>query len=382
MLEKVIVIAGPTASGKTSASIEIARRYNGEIISADSMQIYKYMNIGTAKPDENEKNGIKHYMMDFVEPWEEYSVADYVKSAKEAIKTVIKRGKLPIVCGGTGLYINSLVENIKYDCMPANDEKVFNEIENLYTNARDEKLTYYVQNGPQSILKDKNEYCKYSMPDNIDNIFNVCERKIEKNSNIKHFYESKQDFDANADAIMMAELNARIELHKLLTIEDSGAAEVIHYNNVKRVMRALGMKRCTGKTLAERNAESKAEAPEFDFKVYAIDTDRDVLYDRINVRVDFMLEAGLLDEVKKVMTVCEKAYIEGVSKQKGLSRTALQAIGYKEFINYFNGECDLNTAIERVKKGSRNYAKRQITWFRKPTWINWIGLDDLKNISL
>lgn len=295
MSVKALAIAGPTASGKTSAAIALAHRYNGEIISADSMQIYKHMNIGTAKPDEAEREGIPHYMLDVVEPWEEYSVAQYAENARACIREVIKKGKLPIVVGGTGLYINTLVENIEYSSSPEMDTEILAEIEKFYA-------------------------------------------------------------ESGAEA-----------LHSVLEKEDPEAAEQIHFNNVKRVVRALGMKRTTGLTLAQRNAASKSSPKEFDFTVYAIDTPRDVLYNRINVRVDKMLEMGLLDEVKHVMALCENK----------LSKTALQAIGYKEFIDYFNGICDLDTAIERVKQGSRNYAKRQLTWFRKPSWVNWISLDEL-----
>jgi tRNA dimethylallyltransferase len=253
------------------------------------------MNIGTAKPDEAEKEGIPHYMLDVVEPWEEYSVAQYAENARACIREVIKKGKLPIVVGGTGLYINTLVENIEYSASPEMDTEILAEIEK-----------FYAENGAEA-------------------------------------------------------------LHSVLESEDPEAAKQIHFNNVKRVIRALGMKRTTGLTLAQRNAASKSSPKEFDFTVYAIDTPRDVLYNRINVRVDKMLEMGLLDEVKHVMALCENK----------LSKTALQAIGYKEFIDYFNGICDLDTAIERVKQGSRNYAKRQLTWFRKPSWVNWISLDEL-----
>lgn len=295
MSVKALAIAGPTASGKTSAAIALAHRYNGEIISADSMQIYKHMNIGTAKPDEEEREGIPHYMLDVVEPWEEYSVAQYAEQARACIREVANKGKLPIVVGGTGLYINTLVDNIEYSASPEMNPDVLAEIE-----------YFYAEKGAE-------------------------------------------------------------ELHLLLEKEDPEAAKQIHFNNIKRVIRALGMKRSTGLTLEQRNAVSKSSPKEFDFTVYAIDTPRNVLYNRINVRVDKMLEMGLLDEVKHVMALCENK----------LSRTALQAIGYKEFIDYFNGICDFDTAIERVKQGSRNYAKRQLTWFRKPSWVNWISLEDL-----
>lgn len=253
------------------------------------------MNIGTAKPTEEEKEGIPHYMLDVVEPWEEYSVAQYAETARNCIREVSQRGKLPIVAGGTGLYINTLVENIEYSASPDINQDILAEIE-----------SYYAEKGAEA-------------------------------------------------------------LHSVLADEDPEAAAQIHFNNVKRVVRALGMKRSTGMTLAQRNTASKASPKEFDFTVYAVDTPRDKLYERINLRVDKMMEDGLLNEVKNVMEICGNNF----------SRTALQAIGYKEFIDYFNGNCDLETAVEKVKQGSRNYAKRQLTWFRKPSWVNWISLQEL-----
>lgn len=302
----VLVIAGPTASGKTSAAISIAERFDGEIISADSMQIYKYMDIGTAKPDIKEQNGIPHHMLDIVNPWEEYSVAQYAENARAAIKDVIKRGKLPIVAGGTGLYINTLVENIQYNVSEDIDQSEVKTLEE-----------YYEKNGAEA-------------------------------------------------------------LHNILKHEDPVASAQIHCNNVKRVIRAIGMKRTTGMTLEERNAASRANPSEFNFNVYAIDTPRDVLYDRINSRADKMIELGLVEEVQSVINLCENAYNHGDAQEKTLSKTALQAIGYKEIISYLNKEHDFDTAVERIKQGSRNYAKRQLTWFRKPSWVKWIGLEELR----
>lgn len=306
---KVLVITGPTASGKTSAAITLAKKFDGEVISADSMQIYRYMDIGTAKPDAAEQDGVPHYMLDIVAPWEEYSVAQYAVDARASIKEVARRGKLPIVTGGTGLYINTLVENIQYNISADADE---NEIKSLEE--------YFQKNGAEA-------------------------------------------------------------LYTILKKEDPAAAEQIHFNNVKRVIRAISMKRATGMTLEERNYASRAVPSEFDFTVYAVDTPRDLLYDRINRRVDIMLEAGLVEEVKKVINLCETAYNHGETQEKTLSRTALQAIGYKEIISYFNKEHDFETAVERIKQGSRNYAKRQLTWFRKPSWVNWIELEELRCIE-
>lgn len=306
---KALVITGPTASGKTSVSIELAHRFGGEIISADSMQIYKYMDIGTAKPDETEREGIPHHMLDVAYPWEEYSVAQYAEEARRCIRETAQRGRLPIIAGGTGLYINALVENIRYGASADLDPGEITELERFAQ-------------------------------------------------------------ERGADA-----------LHAILQKEDPEAAAQIHCNNVKRVVRAVGMKRKTGMTLAERNRASKSADPEIECTVYAVETARDVLYEKIDHRVDAMIRAGLAEEVRHVIKICKNAYNHGETQQESLGRTALQAIGYKEMICCFNGEYDFETAVERIKQGTRNYAKRQITWFRKPAWVNWIGLEDLRCIK-
>ena len=290
----VVVIAGPTASGKTALSIDLARQLNGEIVSADSMQIYKYMDIGTAKPDMEERAGIPHHMMDIIEPREEYSVAQYTEAARRCMKEIAQRGHMPIVVGGTGLYISSLVENIRYE-------------------------------------------------------------------------------DTPADQVLRAELEeyARIQgaeaLHARLMVCDPGAAAQIHANNVKRVLRALEMRLVTGLTLEERNLRSKSGPQEFDFTVYAIDMDRRVLYERIDRRVGLMAEAGLVEEVRRVAGM-------------GMSRTALQGIGYKEILDYFSGKMSLDEALDQIRQGSRNYAKRQLTWFRRPEWVSWKSGDEIREI--
>lgn len=290
----VIVIAGPTASGKTALSIDLARKLNGEIVSADSMQIYKYMDIGTAKPDLEERAGIPHHMMDIIEPQEEYSVAQYTEAARSCMKEIAKRGRTPIVVGGTGLYISSLVENIHYEDTPT-DETLHAELEAF---AREE----------------------------------------------------------GAEA-----------LHMRLAQCDPVAAAQIHANNVKRVLRALEMCLLTGLTLEERNARSKSGPQAFDFTVYAIDMDRSVLYDRIDRRVGIMAEAGLVEEVRRVSAM-------------GMSRTARQGIGYKEILDYFDGKMSLDDALDQIRQGSRNYAKRQLTWFRRPEWVSWKSSEDIRKL--
>ena len=284
---QIICVAGPTASGKTSYAIQLAKKLDGEVVSCDSMQIYKYMNIGTAKPTKEEMEGIPHHMMDFVDPRGNYSVADYVKDAKECIADIINRGKMPIVCGGTGLYMDSLISGIEFQ-----GEKI------------DEKY--------------------------------------------------------RAELTEFAEKNGPEALHKILEEADGEAAEKIHPNNVKRVIRALEIIKSTGLTKTEADRCALKE-PEYNAEIFAIDMNREVLYDRINRRVDIMMEQGLLTEVEGLLKM-------GIPKEA----TAMQAIGYKELISYFDGKCSVEEAIETIKRESRRYAKRQLTWFRRSSGIKWI----------
>ena len=233
MKEKVIVICGPTASGKTSLSIELAKKINGEIVSADSMQIYKDMNIGTAKPDKEEMQGIKHYLIDFVSPDERYSVADYKKDAKKAIREILKKKKTPIVVGGTGLYIDSLIYEIEYP-----------EIE--FDEKYREKL----------------------------------EKRVEKEGLDKLYEEAK-----------------KIDEKAILKISP---------NDKKRILRILEIYHATGKTKTEQEIESRKSEPEFDYHVFAINWDREKLYERIEKRVDIMINQGLIDEVKNIYKKYDK----------------------------------------------------------------------------
>lgn len=307
MSVKAIVITGPTASGKTSCAIKIAHALDGEIVSCDSMQIYKYMDVGTAKPDEVEKEGIRHHLMDFLEPWEEYSVAQYGPDATGAILDIASRGKTPIICGGTGLYVNCLVDNIRYDTVKTNEEE-------------------------EAALTEK--YTRY------------------------------------------AEENGAEALHRILVTKDPQAAEQIHFNNVKRVVRACVLHELTGLTLAERNSLSRTGPQLIDYKVYCVDRPREILYDRINLRVDIMMQNGLIEEAKRVLDICKAA-------GKELSKTARQAIGYKEIYQYMDPETgaireeDLQLIADDIKQASRRYAKRQLTWMRKPEWVKMISPEDL-----
>ena len=295
---KVIVIAGPTASGKTALSIELAKKIDGEIVSADSMQIYKEMDIGTAKPDNEEKQGIKHYMMDFVKPDQAYNVASYKRDAKNAIKEIIEKGKTPIVVGGTGLYIDSLVYEIEYVDIETD-------------------LEYR----------------------------NMLEERAEKEGLEKLYEEAKKI--------------------------DEKAMEKIGCNDRKRILRVLEIYHQTGKKKTELDEESRKE-PEYDYKVFAIDMPRDILYDRINRRVDIMLENGLVDEVRNIY-----------EKYK-IFPTAMQALGYKEVVEYLENKITKEEMIEKIKQESRRYAKRQLTWFRKNKNIIWLnGTENLdKNINI
>jgi len=293
--DKVIVICGPTASGKTNLSIELAKKINGEIISADSMQIYKYMTIGTAKPTYEEMQGIKHYLIDCILPTQRYSVADYQKTAIEAIDEVIKNKKVPIVVGGTGLYINSLIYGIEY-----------NEVETDLN---------YRQELEETINKKGLEYL-YNMAKQID-------------------------------------------------IE---AMKKISPNDKKRICRVLEIYKSTGKTKTELEIESRKKGPKYDYTVFGINMDREKLYDRINKRVDLMIETGLIDEVKNILKMYDNF------------PTAMQGLGYKEVVEYLEGKTALNEMIDKVKMETRRYAKRQLTWFRANKDVVWLdGLNDVQN---
>jgi len=293
---KVIVIVGPTASGKTALSIELAKKINGEIVSCDSMQIYKKMDIGSAKPTTEEMQGIKHYMIDIVEPNERFSVAEYKKQAENAIEEILQKGKVPIVIGGTGLYADSLIYGIEYP------EIEFDE-----------------------------EYRK------------KLEEQANTQQGLKELYEKAKKIDEDA-------------------------IQKISPNDKKRIIRILEIYHSTGKTKTELEVESRKNEVKYDYKVFAIDMDRSILYDRINRRVDIMLENGLIEEVKKLLEEYDKF------------PTAMQGLGYKEVVEYFDGILTKEEMIEKIKQETRRYAKRQLTWFRKNKDTIWLdGLDNLQN---
>lgn len=296
-LIKVISVVGPTASGKTKLSVELAKRLNGEIVSADSMQIYKGMQIATAKPDEEEKSGIIHHLMGFLPPSETYSVAMYVKDASRCIEDINSREKLPIIVGGTGLYVDSLLNNIKFS-EENRDEKLCDELRTIYNN------------------------------EGIDKLLDIL-KSFDKKS-----YE-------------------RLSTEK----------------NVKRIIRAIEFYKTTGKTISKQIENSRLiESPYKAIKIGLNFKDREKLYDRINRRVDLMLEQGLLEEAFQVIN-------------SDLSYTSVKAIGYKELMPYFNKEKTLEECIDKLKQETRRYAKRQITWFKRDADINWIYIDEINSFD-
>lgn len=273
--------------GKTALSIELAKKINGEIVSADSMQIYKDMDIGSAKPTTEEMQGIKHYMIGVISPDKRYSVAEYKQDAKKAIKEIIKKGKVPIIVGGTGLYVNALIYEIEY-----------NDIE-------------------------------------IDQEYRKKLEKIAEEDGLEKLYN---------------------EACKI----DSEAMKIISKNDRKRIIRVLEIFKQTGKTKTQLEIESRQKEVEFDYKVFAIDMDRSILYDRINRRVDIMLENGLIEEVKKILDKYKKY------------PTAMQGLGYKETKIYLEGKITKEELVDKIKMETRRYAKRQLTWFRKNKETIWL----------
>ncbi len=289
-MQKVIVICGPTASGKTSLSIELAKKIEGEIISADSMQIYKEMDIGTAKPSKEEKQGIKHYLLDFVSPEERYSVADYKRDAKKAIEEILEKGKIPIIVGGTGLYVDSLIYEIEYPNIEFDEE-----------------------------------YRK------------LLEKRVEQEG-LEALYQEAAQIDPLA-------------------------IEKISQNDEKRILRILEIYHATGKNKTEQEKLSRVNPVPYDYQVYALKWDRELLYERINKRVDIMLEQGLIKEVEEIW------------KKYDHFPTAMQGLGYKEVVEFLEGKTTKEEMIEKLKMETRRYAKRQMTWFRKNKQTIWLAGD-------
>lgn len=290
----LLIIVGATASGKTSLSIELAKMFNGEIVSADSMQIYEGMDIATAKPSLDEMNGIPHHLIGFLSPYKNFSVAEYVELARKTILEINNRGKLPILVGGTGLYISSIIDNIQF-IQGGNDYELREYLENRIKNE-----------GAEILLKELAEF-------------------------------------------------------------DYKTAQTLLPSNKKRIIRAFEIYKTTGITMSEQIEKSKQIPSPYKTCIIGLNyTDRQKLYDRINKRVDIMLENGLLEETKFVIS-------------KNYCKNAMSAIGYKELIPYINKEITFEEAIDKLKMETRHYAKRQLTWFRKNNKINWINVDECKN---
>ncbi|MDP4087668.1 MAG: tRNA (adenosine(37)-N6)-dimethylallyltransferase MiaA [Bacillota bacterium] len=296
MKKKLIVIGGPTAVGKTSISVKLAKRINGEIISADSMQIYRYMDVGSAKVSKEEMDGVPHHMIDIVDPWESFSAAEFKCRAEALINDIIGRNNVPMLVGGTGLYIDSVI-------------------------------------------------CNYN------------------------FTEADKDEEYRGQLEALAREKGNEFVFNMLKEVDPDTVSKLHANNLKRVIRALEVYKLTGKPFSEYQMEEveKFDIP-YDLSYYVLTMDRQVLYDRINMRVDIMLEGGLIEEVIKL-------------KDRGCTAEmqAMKGIGYKELLYYLDGRISLEEAVNMIKQGSRNYAKRQLTWFKKDPRVIWINKDEFQD---
>lgn len=292
MKKPLIVIAGPTACGKTDISIDLAEKIGGEIISGDSMQVYKYMDIGTAKATKEEMRGIPHYLVDELYPDEEYNVMLFQQKAKQYMEGIYSRGHIPIIVGGTGFYINALV----YD----ND------------------------------------------------------------------FSEEEESEIRKELYAVAENEGTEKLHAMLAEVDPEYAANIHHNNVKRVARALEYYRLTGEKMSEHNKNAKEKETPYNLAFFVLNMDREKLYERINLRVDIMMNNGLEQEVRKLIEM-------GYSPEL----VSMQGLGYKEFIPYFNGEIALEQVVDDIKKYTRRFAKRQLTWFRGQTNGTWLDMGTL-----
>lgn len=295
--QPLVVLTGPTAVGKTELSISLAKQINGEIISADSMQVYTKMDIGTAKIKKEEMDGVKHYLIDVLDPSEDFNVVRFQTMAKQAMEEIYAKGKIPIVVGGTGFYIQALLNNINFDDNDAD------------TSYREEL---------EALVKEKGaEY-----------------------------------------------------LHNMLREVDEKSAEAIHMNNSKRVIRALEFYHQTGKKMSEHNEEESKKESAYNSAYFVLNCDREVLYNRINKRIDLMVKEGLLEEVQAL-------------KEEGYSRdlVSMQGLGYKEILAYLEGEISLEEAIYILKRDTRHFAKRQLTWFRREKEVIMVDKDKLTTLD-
>ncbi len=292
----LLAVVGPTASGKTALGVNICKKIQGEVVSCDSMQIYRGMCIATAKPTAEEMDGVPHHLVDFVDPNETFSVAKYCEIAKKTIADIIARGKTPVLVGGTGLYYSSLVDNINF-------------------------------------LDEDTDF------------------------DYRQFLKNRAD-NEGTDVLLE-------ELKKI----DPKTASRLHANNTGRIIRALEIYHTTGKTITEQNELSRANPSPYDVKTVCLDAkDRQFLYNRINLRVDLMLETGLVKEAKEFF-------------KNNIGRTAVQAIGYKELKPYFDGTATLDECVENLKMQTRRYAKRQLTWFRRDERIKFLYIDEYSSLQ-
>lgn len=292
MKKPLIILTGPTAVGKTSLSIQLAKALNGEIISADSMQIYRHMDIGSAKVTAAEMEGVAHHLIDVLEPYEPFNVSQFQQMAKAAMTEIYGRGHLPIVVGGTGFYIQALLYDI-------------------------------------------------------------------------NFTESDGDSTIRQELERLGEKKGNEYLHALLQDIDPEAAQAIHANNRKRVIRAIEFYHLTGQPISRHNKNEREKSSTYHFFYYVLNCDRARLYERIDRRVDLMLEQGLVAEVEKL-------------KAMGCTRTmvAMQGLGYKEILDYLEGRCSLEDAVYVLKRDTRHFAKRQITWFKRERDVRWLNLEE------
>lgn len=294
-MKPLIILTGPTAVGKTALSIRLAKAIGGEIISADSMQVYRRMDIGSAKITKEEMMGIPHHLIDVLEPDEEFNVTVFQKLAKAAVEEIYSRGNIPIVAGGTGFYIQALLNDIDF-----------------------------TENGEDTSIRDELE--------------------------------------------ALAKEKGAEYLHGMLLAIDPESAEQIHANNKKRVIRAIEYYRQTGERISEHNKRERQKESPYDFLYYVVNTDRDILYQRIDQRVDEMMKQGLVEEVKEL-------------KDSGCTRdmVSMQGLGYKEILDHLQGECTLSDAVYLLKRDTRHFAKRQITWFKRERDVKWLNLPDFNN---
>ena len=291
----MIILTGPTAVGKTDLSIQLAKAINGEIISADSMQVYRHMDIGSAKVPPEEMDGVPHHLIDVLEPEEEFNVVVFQKLAKEALTGIYERGHIPIIVGGTGFYIQALLYDIDF-----------------------------TENDGDTAIR----------------------RELEK----------------------LAQTQGVGCLHQMLQEIDPESAAAIHQNNVKRVIRAIEFYRQTGKKISLHNEQEREKQSPYQFLYYVLDTDRKTLYERIDRRVDLMMEHGLVDEVKHLADMgCTRDMV------------SMQGLGYKEILDYLSGEIPLEEAVYILKRDTRHFAKRQITWFKRERDVRWLELEQFQN---